>query len=171
MLHNTCQKYADMCIYVVYVVVCTETYFMLQICTYWYIVDTYIVKSGQLWSVFVHTCQYILLIEWIWQGLMHTHGKPSQAHEPLHCNSKGRVYWRSTGWSDGKTIAHELIWKTRLPVPGSSALSHSPYLKHACCLASILWGIVPVWPAGTRGRRPKMLVIGTIQTYWLGFGR
>ena len=76
-----------MSLYVVSVVVCTETCFMLQICTYWYIIDTYIVNSGQLWSVFVHFYQYILLIEWIWQGLTHTHGKPSQAHEPLHCNS------------------------------------------------------------------------------------
>ena len=75
-IQNTCQKYTDMCIYVVYVVVCTETYFMLQICTYWYIIDTYMVNFGQLWSVFVHIYQYILLMEWIWQGLMHTHGKP-----------------------------------------------------------------------------------------------
>ena len=72
-----------MCIYVVYVVVCTDTYFILQICMYWYIVDTYMVKSGQLWSVFVHTGQYILLIEWIWQGLMHT-------HTASHC--RRRVY-------------------------------------------------------------------------------
>ena len=149
---------------------------------YWYVlrhilcyrfvrIGTNMINFGQLWSVFVHIYQYILLIEWIRQGLMHTHGKPSHAHEPLHCNSNCSVYCCTTGWSDGKTIAHELIWKIRLPVPGPSALSHSPYSKHACCLACILWGIVPVWPAGTRGRRPKMLVIGTIQTYWLGFGR
>jgi hypothetical protein len=91
-IQNTRQKYTDMCLYVVSVVVCTETYFMLQICMYWYIIDTYMINCGQLWSVFVHIYQYILLIEWIWQGLMHTYGKPSQANEPLHCNSKGSVY-------------------------------------------------------------------------------
>ena len=89
-----------MCLYVVNVVACTDTYFMLQMCTYWYIIDTYMVNFGPLWSVFVHVYQYILLIEWIWQGLMHTHdniGKPSLAHEPLHCNSKGRAYCCTTG--------------------------------------------------------------------------
>ena len=96
-MQNTCPKYADTCIYVVNVVVCTETYFMLQICTYLYIIDTFMVNFGQLWSVFVHVYQYILLIEWIWQGLMHTPGKPSQAHEPLHCNSNCSVYCCTTG--------------------------------------------------------------------------
>ena len=51
-MQNTCPKYADTCIYVVNVVVCTETYFMLQICTYWYINDTYI------WSILVNCGLY-----------------------------------------------------------------------------------------------------------------
>ena len=73
-MQNTCPKYADTCISVVYVVVCTETYFMLQICTYWYIIDTYMVNFGPLWSVFVHVYLYILLIEWTVAGT--TDGSP-----------------------------------------------------------------------------------------------
>ena len=30
-----------MCLYVVSIVACTETYFMIHLCTYWYIIDTY----------------------------------------------------------------------------------------------------------------------------------
>ena len=65
-----------MCLYVVNVVTvaCTDTYFMLHICTYWYIIDTYMVNFGPSWSVFVHVYRYILLIEWTVAGT--TDGSP-----------------------------------------------------------------------------------------------
>ena len=49
---NTCQKYTDMGLYVVSVFACTETFFMLQICSYWYIYD-------QFWSIVVCIRSYL----------------------------------------------------------------------------------------------------------------
>ena len=59
-IQNTCQKYTDMCLYVVNVVTvaCTDTYFMLQTCTYWYIIDTYMVNCGQYVFIFASICSF-----------------------------------------------------------------------------------------------------------------
>jgi hypothetical protein len=74
-------------------------------------------------------------------------------------------------WSEGKTIAHELMWKSGLPLPGLSSSSHWPCSKLARWLFLILLGMVPLLPAGTRGRRPRRLERGTIHTSGRGLGR
>ena len=49
---NTCQKYTNICLYVGSILACTGTYFMLQICSYWYIYD-------QFWSIVVCIHSYL----------------------------------------------------------------------------------------------------------------
>ena len=67
-----------------------------------------------------------------------------------------------TGWSDSEgkfmaAFAHE-------SVQDLTTLSHSPPGEHVSILPCMLCGMVPVSPAGIRGRCPKKLDTCAIQT-------
>ena len=69
--------------------------------------------------------------------------------------------FQSTLWQDGQ---RQRPWQ--LPVPDLTTLTHSPPGEHLSILPCMLCGMVPVSPAGIRGRRSKKLDIGAIQTAW-----
>ena len=67
--------------------------------------------------------------------------------------------FQSTLWQDGQK---ERPWQ--LPVPDLTTLSRSPPGEHVSILPCMLCRLVPVSPADIRGRSPKKLDTGAIQT-------
>ena len=92
-------------------------------------------------SVFVHIIAYCCVHAAVRINAAHLDVMQNSLRDPNLFLQYGRCLHRATGftvqperasgWSDGTTIAHELMRKSGLPVLGSSSLSHAPISNQA----------------------------------------